>query len=76
MRAAIAILRHKGFSSMKKPSKASISSRAPRPSAREHAALLEEVKALRLANERLRDEKYIAHLALFGSHINSNYWLR
>jgi len=61
---------------MKRRSKTSVSARAPRPSAREHAALLEEVKRLRVQNDQLRDEKYIAHLALFGSHINTNYWLR
>jgi hypothetical protein len=61
---------------MKRRSKTSVSGRALRPSARAHAALLAEVKRLRLQNEQLRDEKYIAHLALFGSHLNTNYWLR
>ncbi len=64
---------------MKRRSTTSVSrrpKRPARPTAREHAALLEEVRQLRLANERLRDEKYIAHLALFGSHINTNCWLR
>jgi len=61
---------------MKRRSKTSLAGRAARPSVREHAALLEEVRRLRLQNDQLRDEKYIAHLALFGSHINSNYWLR
>jgi len=61
---------------MKRRSKISVSGRAAPPSARAHAALLAEVKRLRLQNEQLRDEKYIAHLALFGSHINRNDWLR
>ncbi len=61
---------------MKRRSRKSVRARTPRPTVREHAALLEELKQLRLQNERLRDEKYIAHLALFGSHINTNLWLR
>ncbi len=58
----------------KRESNVSARPRTPRPTVREYAALLEEVRRLRLANDRLREEKYIAHLALLGSHIHTNDW--